>query len=503
MSDILIIDDDLGEFKPGVQQALRGHGLHFALSGAEGLEALEKHPGISLVLLDIKMPPAFAPDEAREGLEVLKRIKAAYPAVPVIMLTVLTEIDLVVEAVQEGAFHYITKPPDRDKLREAVARALENQTLKQRVKEMNRARDALLTVHSGRTKARDNFHGIIGRHPLMRALYHQIERAAKFEDMNVVILGESGAGKDLAAEAIHACSPRRNAPFVAINCAALAETVLEAELFGHEKGAFTGADESRRGLFQQADGGTLFLDEIGEMSPALQAKLLRAIEKKEVTPVGGTLQKVDVRIVCATNRDLAAAKDTGAFREDLFYRIWDIPLTLPPLRERKEDIPALVKHFLKDCNEKNHLSCEMEPGAMSAFVEHDWPGNVRELASATRRMVVFADGGRISEEQARACVGLPAGTMPEGGGSPNVPDTPSEEAMTDAAEVETGYPEVTDLGEYRRIHGEIALKTLLERALREAGNARGAMALLGMPDDRYDAFRKWLQRLGLKVRDLQ
>ena len=511
MTEILIIDDDLGEFKPGLQQALRGYPLRFAESGEEGLRQLGECPRIGVVLLDIKMPPHFAKDEGLEGLEVLKRIRQEYPALPVIMLTVLTDIDLVVEAIQEGAFHYITKPIDRDKLRGAVARATENVQLKERVDGLNRARDALLRVHTGPAKRRSHFHGMIGSHPLMRELYARIERAAPFEDMNVVFLGESGAGKDLAARAIHACSPRAQRPFVAVNCAAIAESVLEAELFGHEKGAFTGADEARQGLFRRADGGTLFLDEIGEMSPALQTKLLRAIENREITPLGGAPTPVDVRIVCATNRDLSAAKDDGRFREDLFYRIWDIPVTLPPLRGRKADIPKLVLHFLNDCATRNHVDCDITRGAVGALTEYDWPGNVRELAAVVRRMVVFATDGCITEKQVRQTLGLAAGTSPE----PEVllkdiaaePAEPEEAPAQAAADISPAcaageLPEIADITEFRRIHGEIVLTEVITRAIQEGGNARAAMTLLGMPEDKYDAFRKWLQRLGIKVREV-
>ena len=506
MTEILIIDDHLGPFKPGLQHALRGYVLRFALKGSEGLEQLEHHPDIALVLLDINMPAEFADDEMREGIEVLKQIKAKYADLPVIMLTVLTDIDLVVEAIQEGAFHYITKPIDRDKLRETVRRATENRELKQQVHSMNRARDALFRVHSTAPTKRTQFCGMLGGHPLMQELYARIERAALFEDMNVVLLGESGSGKDLAARAIHASSPRAKKPFLAVNCAAIAESVLESELFGHEKGAFTGADEARPGLFRQADGGTFFLDEIGAMSPALQTKLLRAIESHEVTPVGGTPVTVDVRIVCATNQDLVAAKEEGKFRPDLYYRIWDIPLTLPPLRSRKEDLPMLVGHFLEDCARRNRLSCTLGPGALDALQEHDWPGNIRELAAVVRRMAVFAEGGHITEDLVRCTLGLPcapAATEEKARVRETTGPSEAEAASAPAPATEDatgGLPAIEDIAEYRRVHGEIKLKAVLQRAIEEGGSARAAMALLAMPEERYDAFRKWLQRLGIKVR---
>jgi len=381
--------------------------------------------------------------------------------------------------------------------------------LKERVNGLNRARDALLRVHAGPAKRRNHFQNILGSHPLMQKLYSHIERAAPFEDMNVVLLGESGSGKDLAAHAVHACSPRAKRPFVAVNCAAIAESVLEAELFGHEKGAFTGADEARQGLFRRADGGTLFLDEIGEMSPALQTKLLRAIENREITPVGGTPTQVDVRIVCATNRDLSAAKDDGRFREDLFYRIWDIPMTLPPLRDRKEDIPTLVLHFLNECATRNRIDCDITRGAVDTLAEYDWPGNVRELASTVRRMVVFAAAGCITEQQVRRTLGLAPAVEPENGAAVLDRTVAADAEPGEAPAAQTHpppaageFPEIADITEFRRIHGELALTEVITRAIQEGGNARSAMTLLGMPDDKYDAFRKWLQRLGIKVREL-
>jgi len=507
MIDILVVDDDLGEFQPGLQHALREYRLHFAYTGRDALAILEKQPEIALVLLDIKMPPDFAEVEGREGIEVLKRVKQARPGLPVIMLTVLNEVDLIVEAIQAGAFHYIVKPFDRDRLRAEVKRATENAGLRQQVQTMTRARDAMLKMHTGkRGRARNGFHGMIGSHPLMQQLYDQIEQAARFEDMNIVLLGESGAGKELAARAIHACSSRAKKPFVAINCGSISETVLQSELFGHVKGSFTNAESDRQGAFQLADTGTIFLDEIGEMSPAMQTAVLRVIENNEIRPVGSDKTvKVDVRIVCATNRDLTAAKEAGDFRPDLYYRIWDIPLTVPALRYRKSDIPALVKHFAAAAGKENNIRCEFAPEAVDAMCEHDWPGNVRQLASMTRRLMVFAKEGTVTELQVRGLLGLSLKAEADPAGAADDADAPP--AVETAAEPETvdlddDLPEIRDLTEFCRAHGELQLKNTLVRAIREAGNSRGAMALLGMPDDRYDAFRKWLQRLDIKVREL-
>lgn len=510
MNEILVIDDDLEPFKPGLLQALRGHPLRFAASGQEGLDALGKYPNIGLVLLDICMPAQFSQDSEREGLEVLKQIRKQFPEVPVIMLTVLNDVDLVVEAIQAGAFHYILKPIDRDKLRDAVRHALENTSLKHRVQEMNHAREVLLRVHSGTAAPRKTFHGMVGSHPMMQDLYAKIERLAQYDDVKVLVLGESGSGKELVARALHECSARPQKPFVAINCASIAESVLESELFGHEKGAFTGADTTHKGLFQRAEGGTLFLDEIGEMSMPLQAKLLRAIENREITPVGGTPVKVDVRIICATNRDLTAAKDSGAFRADLYYRICDVPLTVPPLRDRKSDIPALADHFLKLSVEKNKVRRIFTTEALYELCQHDWPGNVREMAAVIRRLVIFSTGDTVEGEQVkRVLSGAPEESLSGEISSEEVELPPEllsdpvvtvKEIATSDPPQDQALPRIDDMTEYCRIHGEMKLKETIVNALKQGGNARAAMTLLGIPEDRYDAFRKWLQRLGIKVR---
>jgi len=508
MSDILIVDDDLGEYKAGLQQALRGNTLRFAFSGEEGLELLAKYPTIEVVLLDVKMPACFAQDEEREGIEVLKRIKTAYADIPVIMLTVLTHVDLVVEAIQLGAYHYITKPIDRDRLRDAVGRATENRHLRTQVINLTKTRDAILRVQTGGAKKHGVFCGIVGSHPLMQQLYAQIERAAPYEGMNIVILGETGSGKDLVARAIHACSPRASKPFETVNCAAIAESVLDAELFGHEKGSFTGAEVTREGLFRRASGGTLFLDEIGDMSMALQSKVLRAVENKEITPVGGKTERVDVRIVCATNKDLTQAKDDGDFREDLYYRICEIPLVLPPLQDRKEDIPALVKCFLKEWNMAYKSHVTITPDAVKALGEFNWPGNVRELRSRVHYLAVFAANEIINAEQVQGNAQDDSPSYEYLAAAPQIGAESLLESETAGCEdpefspCDGEYPVVSDLAQYRRVHGEVQLRGLLVRALRKGGGAREAMSLLGMPADRYDAFRKWLQRLGIQVRDI-
>ena len=513
MTDILIIDDDLGEFLPGLRQALKQYRLHFAYSGRDGLELLRTNPQIALVLLDIKMPPDFAQVDTREGVEVLKRLKKERPDVPAIMLTVLTDVDLVVESIQAGAFHYITKPIDRDKLRDTVKRALATSELEQEVRSLSHARDAVLRLHTNRGgPERDAFHGLIGAHPLMQQLYDEIETVAPIPDVKVLFLGETGSGKNVAARALHACSPRRNKPFGELSCTTLATEVAESELFGHTAGAYTGATHARKGLFVAADGGTLFLDEIGDLPLELQAKLLRVLESQELKPVGSDESiKVDVRLVCATHRDLQRERDQGTFRKDLYNRVWDVPITLPPLRARKEDIPALTHHFCEECAAKSNLHAAFDSEAVACLAEYDWPGNVRELAVTVRRLLIFAKAGRVTENQVCEALGLTprprAVQAPRPEAPPAAPEQPSPaaEPVVEPSSVrepgEDAYPDLADMNEYRRLHGDLKLKQVLVRAIREGGGARQAMALLNVPDERYDSFRKALQRLGISIRE--
>lgn len=513
--EILVIDDDVVDFKPGLSHVLQDYTLRWAEAGEEAFGLLEQHSEIALVLLDLKMPPHFAKAPHREGIEILRRLRQGRPELPVIMLTVLTDVELVVEAIQLGAFHYLTKPFDRDRLREIVKRALENRELKKRVDSLSRAKDTLMQAQAHPGRQDGEFCGIVGSHPLMQQLYGLIEQVAPHEDMSVVILGESGAGKDLVAQAIHACSARRDGPFVAINCAGFSEEgVLQSELFGHEKGAFTGADHSRQGVFREAHGGTLFLDEVADMPLAVQAQLLRVLETGEVRTVGGTgTEKVDVRVVCATNKDLVKARKEGEFREDLYYRLCDIPLSLPPLRNRREDIPALVSHFL---GEQGPV---FEDDALGALVEYEWPGNIRQLVSVLKHLRVLCAGGTVSQALVDAVITQhaqpgtpidipmqPARIMRERpAASVTLEETPIQCATEEAApEVEErdGWPVVNDLNEFQRQHGELRLKQVIEDAIRETGSGRGAMELLSIPDDKYDVFRTRIKRLGIRVRDL-
>lgn len=530
MYEILVIDDDVVDFKPGLEHALKEYELHWAANGRDGLKILSENQEIGVVLLDIKMPPDFASTEHREGMEILKRIREEYPELPVIMLTVMTDVDLVVEAIQAGAFHYIPKPLDRDKLRDTVRRALENTELKQRIDTLTQAQDAAVAVHGGpAARARSRFHDMIGAHPLMQSLYNQIERVASFDNVKVVLFGETGSGKDLAARAIHQCSERRGKPFRAVNCAAFSETVLDSELFGHEKGAFTSAESRRDGVFISANGGTLFLDEIAETSPALQSKLLRAIENGEIRPVGSDKPvKVDVRFICATNKNLVEERQKGAFREDLYYRLCELPLSIPPLRNRREDIPLLMRHFLKETKQPDALPPKIERGAMQVLMEHDWPGNVRELSSVVKKLVILAGDGKITVPLVREALNLSRSPVHPPSPPPPVEKIASSQRDQDVVlnprdeEDGAGYetdshglapeppaavpqelPEIADLGEFRNTHGEIRLKQVLEQAIRDTGSARAAMEALNITENSYGSFRKWLERLEISVRDLK
>jgi DNA-binding NtrC family response regulator len=509
MSTVLVIDDDIDSFEAALRHALKDYTLLLTDSSEKGLATLETHPEIEVVLLDMRMPAHFGDVDDREGLATLTRIHDARPELPVIMLTAVTDVDVVVQAMQIGAFHFQSKPFDRDKLRELVAKAVDSLTLRRRVTILARAQEANVAVQQGTPQKLETYQGIIGAHPLMQALYTKIQRAATFEDLNILILGETGSGKEMVAKALVNSSSRSTRPFVTINCAALPESVLESELFGHTKGAFTGADKARLGKFREANGGTLFLDEIGEMATTTQAKILRAIEYGEITPVGSDRsKKVDVRFLCATNRDLAVAKESGTFRADLYFRIAEIPLSIPPLRYRVEDIPALAHHFLRECREKYNVDCAITPQAIVSLADYGWPGNVRELASVIKILVFEMEGTVINAAQVRAHLNLPARPsddeieeLPAENPAPTPAPQPDETTPLEPGHyTEFEYPVIEDISEYKRRNGEEALKSLLERAINDGGNTKSAMALLSIPLEKHDSFRKWVQRLGLSAR---
>ncbi len=375
---VLVVDDE-----PSIRRLLTfhlerdGHRVATAVSGEEALERIGDGAP-DLVLLDLMLPGI-------DGLETLARIRRVHPELPVIVLTAHGSVENAVEAMKLGAQDFLAKPFEVDRLRIAVRNALE---LGQLAREVRKLRSELGSRYS--------FEGIVGIRGGLRETVLLLEKVIP-TDLTVLLEGESGTGKELFARAIHFEGPRREGPFVALNCAALPEALLESELFGHEKGSFTGAHESRAGKFEQADGGTLLLDEIGEMSPPVQAKLLRVLQEKTVTRLGGNRPvRVDVRIIAATNRDLAALVRSGKFREDLYYRLSVFPVTIPSLRERLEDLPDLVRHLLGEaCPGKQ---CRVLPEAMEILEAHDWPGNVRELFNVLRRAMVVAGDDAIAPE---------------------------------------------------------------------------------------------------------
>lgn len=370
---ILVVDDDHAHRL--MLKTLVGGWGYAVFEADDGSTAIERvqERYYDLVLMDIRMLKV-------SGIEALSEIKKINPSIPVIIMTAYSSVETAVETLKKGAYDYLTKPLDFDKLKITMERAMEHLRLK--------AENRVLREKLG---ARFDSRNMIGRSREMVMLLETVAMAAPSE-ANVLIFGESGTGKEQIASAVHYNSARKKGPFIKINCAAITETLFESELFGHEKGAFTGADRRKDGCFLAASGGSLFLDEISEMPPSMQVKLLRVLQEREITRVGGTrVIKTDVRIIAATNKDLLQLSETGDFREDLYYRLNVINLRLPPLRERKEDIPLLAHHFLAHFSEKNRKKVAgFTPEAMDKLIRYSWPGNVRELMNSVERGVVLA-----------------------------------------------------------------------------------------------------------------
>jgi len=380
METILIVDDEKNYLV--VLEALlspEGYEIITADNARSALRLIEESD-LDLVLTDMKMPGV-------SGMELLEQCKKINPEVPVIMMTAYGTIEMAVEAMKKHAYDYITKPFQNEELKVTIKKALENYRL---IKENRRLSEALSEKHK--------FSNMIGRSKPMLRIYDLIGKVA-YSKASVLITGPSGTGKELIAKAIHYESPRKNRPFISVNCGALTETLLESELFGHEKGAFTGAVALKKGRFELADGGTLFLDEVGEMPPSLQVKLLRVLQEMEFERVGGTRSlRVDVRVLSASNRNLKETVAEGRFREDLFYRLNVIHIEVPPLRERPEDIRLLVNHFIdKYRRTSGEEKIELSPEVWKAFYAYRWPGNVRELENVIERAVVLNSEGVIHQ----------------------------------------------------------------------------------------------------------
>ncbi len=435
LPQILVVDDDRAH-RQMLTTVLTDAG-YAVISAPDGREAVAtvKAGYFDLILMDIRMAEM-------DGLAAQQAIAAINPNIPIIMMTAYASVKTAIKAMKRGAFDYLTKPLDIDELKLLTQRALahyrletENRQLQQQVSRREMGGD------------------FIGRSKAMQAVFEKVATVAEFT-ATVLITGESGTGKELVAAAIHRLSPRRDRSMVTINCAALSETLLESELFGHEKGAFTGAAARRAGLFQRAAGSTLFLDEVGEMALSTQAKVLRAVQEKEVLPVGGSDPvAVDVRMIAATNKDLMAEVRRGRFREDLFYRLNVFQIDVPPLRQRREDIPLLADFFLKRYTEENRTRIKaISPRALDMLIRYDWPGNVRELENCIERSVIICRGDTLTPET------LPAG-------------------------LNTGPPDSKTAGEARRsgrslkdVEREMILQTLEDTG----GNRTRAAVILGI-----------------------
>ncbi len=403
MEKILIVDDEQSMRDVlSIMLKRAGYGVTVAADGEEAIAQLGKDI-FDLVITDLKMPKVG-------GLDVLKAVKDSSPDTVVLVITAFASTETAVEAMKRGAYDYLTKPFQVDEVQLIIRNALE----KRRLSTENMLLKRELASQS-------SFAQIVGQSDAMQKVFDMVRKVADSKS-NVLICGESGTGKELVARAIHYNSARSRLPFVAINCGALPEPLLESELFGHMRGSFTGAVSNKAGLFEVANGGTIFLDEIGETTPTMQVKLLRVIQEREFRRVGGTRDlKVDVRIVAATNKDLEKAVADGSFREDLYYRLDVIPINLPPLRMRAGDIPLLAKHFLERFAKVSGKPVpELTPGAMHLLLAHEWRGNVREMENLIERAVAFASGSQITEEDIHSWLHRPA-AQPQSGYPTDLP----------------------------------------------------------------------------------
>ncbi len=456
MNKLLIVDDEksMREFLAIVLRK-EGYYVSTAADGETALHLIE-HDIFDLVMSDMKMP-------GLDGLALLKAIKQISPRTIVLMITAFASTESAVDAMRAGAYDYLTKPFQIDEVKLLLRKALDHRALEE---ENRRLKEQFHQL--------EGFEQIIGQSAIMRRVLELIQKVAD-SNSNILIFGESGTGKELVARALHLHSKRCEKPFVTINCSALPESLLESELFGHMKGAFTGAISNKEGLFEVADEGTIFLDEIGDTSPAIQVKLLRVLQEKEFRRIGDTKDiRVDVRVIAATNKDLERAIADGSFREDLYYRLDVIPIHLPPLRDRRDDIPMLVEHFVKKFGRTAATPVTgLAPGALQLLTNHEWRGNVRELEHLIERAVALSTGPLLTTELLSECLQRPD----------------SSSSRSDPGELP---PEGIDLeGLVGRIERDLLLKALE----RSGGVKKGAAQLLGL---NFRSFRYRLEKYGIK-----
>ena len=412
-SSVLIVDDEKNILLTLSQSLqLAGYRTELAQTGKAALEVALTRP-VDVVLMDVRLPDL-------DGVAVLEQLLAARPGLPVLMMSGHGTIETAVRATRLGARDFLEKPIGRDRLLLALRNALEHRAV---VEELE-----TLRAEAGRYE-------MVGQGPAMRRLYALVERTAPSEG-RVLLTGENGTGKELVARALHRHSRRASGPFVRVNCAAVPHELIESELFGHEKGAFTGALQLRRGKFEQASGGTLFLDEVGDMPAAMQSKLLRVLQEGEFERVGGTeTLKVDVRVVAATNRDLEAEVAAGRFREDLYYRLAVVQIRTPPLREHREDLPDLIAAFLQDaCARNGRRPLRLSPEAVALLSAHDYPGNVRELRNLVERLAILCEGPEVSGDEARELLPRPRPARPPGTAPLGVPEQKTAAALRPVGE---------------------------------------------------------------------
>jgi two-component system response regulator AtoC len=405
----ILVADDEQNLRRVLVALLKREG-HEVVQAASGLEAIEQLADVDVVITDLRMPGA-------DGMEVLRTASRTHPHVPVIMITAYGSVGQAVEAIKAGAFDYIEKPFEQDAIRTIIQKAIG-----QAVANRSAPRPTLYAGNDAKGR-----YGLVGTSQEMHNIFSVIERVADTPS-TVLITGESGTGKELVAKALHEQSSRKTEPFIKINCAAIPKTLMESELFGYEKGAFTGATSSKPGRFELADGGTLFLDEIGEIPVEMQVKLLRAIQESEFERVGGIKTiKVNVRLITATNRDLEQEIQRGNFRDDLYYRLNVVPLQVPPLRKRTGDIPLLVQHIIKKFNErlKKNIS-GIADDALAALEGHAWPGNIRELENVLERTILFCKADRIERVDLQLQLPPPAAPIP----APAVDSSPAQSRTT-------------------------------------------------------------------------